>query len=106
MFPLIMAQMLWFLDVQAMENGKDLIKTEIGYPVAGGVFNTQTECTAQGRDRLSELKIATPEKLRNRPKMKFTFTCTKRTPPPPLTLEQLKAIHDAGEHAHHNMPGM
>lgn len=102
MFPLIMAQMLWFLDVQAMKDGKDLAKTVEGHRIGGGSFTSKAECDKDGRDTIFQFQIAPPIPLRDQSGVKYTYTCTKRVPPPPLTLEQLKAIHDAAHQGAHD----
>lgn len=103
MFTITLASMLWFLDVQAMQNGRDIVK-DLGHAVAGGSFQTQLQCTREGRDRVSEFTSHPPIELMGKDGVKYTFTCTKRLPPPPKTMQELNAIHDKG-HAH-TMPGM
>lgn len=103
MFTITLATMLWFLDVQAMQNNKDLAN-DLGHRIAGGAFQTQLQCQKEGRDRVSEFNLSGPIELQGKGTIKYTFTCVKKLPPPPKTLQQINEIHDTS-HAH-NMPGM
>ena len=103
MFTITLASMLWFLDVQAMKDGRDLAN-DLGHRIAGGVYQKQLECERDGRDRVSEFNSHPPIELMDKRPITFTFTCVKKLPPPPKTMQQLNEIHD-GSHAH-SMPGM
>lgn len=104
MFSLILAQALWFLDVQAIQGGRDIVK-DLGHGVAGGAFDNQQQCLKQGRDRVSEFTLSAPIELRGKTGVVYQFTCTKRMPPPPKTLQQLNEIHNSHT-GHEGMPGM
>lgn len=91
MLSIILASQLWFLDYQAIVNGKN---ANIGpRPHTGGSHATKAECVKTAKIELPQYQAHSPF-----PGATWKFTCTRR-PWKLKTAAELDAIHNG--HAGH-----